>query len=144
MEHTHIDILGIERSYPHLIGLSRLLQIIVILRHSQHFITRLMRLVDHRRQFLHLQRTVVVHTVLIIAEFLHQIHKHLRISVLQLLLRENITIGITRSVGTIHKECVEIIALVLLGIFTTLQDSLHQGIISLLVNLGMVHQILKQ
>ena len=65
--HAHIDILGIVRSQPYLILHSCLILVCLIFRNGSKFLTRLMGLVDDGREFSNLHRTVIEHTMLIVA-----------------------------------------------------------------------------
>ena len=144
MVRAHVDVLGIERCNPNLILISLLLYVVVVLRHSLKFLCSLVGLVDDSCQFLHTQRTVIVHTVFVSTEVLNEIDKYLRIGILQLLLAHDVAVRITSTIDTIFAERRIIVTLILLGILTTLQDSLYQSIVSCFIYLGMIHHILKQ
>ena len=141
---THVDVLGFIRCNPHLVLVGLLLHIIFVMRHWLEFIGCRMCLIDDGRQVADIHRAIIVHAVLVLTEGLHQIHKHLRIGILELLLTHDVAIRIARAIDAILTEREVVIALILLSIGTTLQDSIYQSIVSLLIHLGIGHQILEQ
>ena len=86
VQHSHIDILGIVGGYPYFITISQLTLVLFILWNSLQLLWSLVQFVDDTCQFLHTQRTIIVHAMLVTAKLLRQIYKHLRISFLKLLL----------------------------------------------------------
>ena len=144
MIHAHIDILGIIGSQKNLVLVSQLVQIWVVQRNAIQFLGGTVDLFDCCHHTLFIHRTIIEHAVLILPQILEQVDEHLWIGLFQLLFRQDITVGITRTLSTVCIQVFEIGSLTLLGVLATFQCAVNQLIVCFFINLGIQEEILQQ
>ena len=139
---NHVDVLGLIGSQQDFGPRGGLLHVRSAHGNGCQVLFGLVHLAQAIVQFLLGHGTVVNHGVLHVLQALYEVDELGRLGVAQLLLAHDVGVLVAGTVHAIFVQAVEALFLVGLSIVAGLDEEVDQAVVGLLINLGVLHQIL--
>ena len=139
---NHVDVLGLIGSQQDFGPRGGLLHVRSAHGNGCQVLFGLVHLAQALVQFLLGHGTVVNHGVLHVLQALYEVDELGRLGVAQLLLAHDVGVLVAWTIHAIFAQTAEALVLAALGIVTALEDDINHALVSVLINLCVLHQVL--